>query len=121
MPYEYQIDKKEGLVRLTITGEIRFSELLELQTKFRQSPDFDPSMRELADMREASGELTIDELRTLALNSPFGPRAKRAVVVAQALHFGLARMFEQLHSYEAENFRVFYDIDEAAAWLGIIA
>ncbi|KAA0225874.1 MAG: hypothetical protein AKCLJLPJ_01533 [Fimbriimonadales bacterium] len=117
MAYEYRIDKAERLVYLTVTGEPEFRELLELQSKFRQDPDFDPSMREIADLRASTGHLNVDELRTLALNTPFGPGSKRAIVVAEPLQFGLVRMFEQMHAYEVENFRVFYDMDEAMVWI----
>ncbi|MEE4297832.1 MAG: hypothetical protein V2J24_00195 [Pseudomonadales bacterium] len=45
------------------------------------------------------------------------PDRRSAIVAGNALHFGLARMFQAYLGEREANVRVFGDFDEAVAWL----
>ena len=60
-----------------------------------------------------------DELRDLALKSPFRSGSRRAIVVDKDVVFGLSRMYEALAHDVGTEIKVFRDMDAAHRWLGL--
>ncbi len=122
MPITTRIDSDRGIRYHTISGpvlpEVISSELAE--TLF--SPDFDPEMPALWDVREAEGSITSGQIKDLAQligglwKEQKPPRV--ALVVAPGLQYGLARMYQQYADLARKiEVRVFKEGEEAEAWL----
>jgi hypothetical protein len=82
-------------------------------------PDFDPEFSQLVDFRQITGvEFGPEEVRQFAERSIYSPRSRRAILVKDDLHFGLARMFEIHRELNGETgIRVFRSFDEAMEWI----
>ncbi len=63
-------------------------------------------------------KLSEADIRKLAERRVFWPCARRAILVADDLGFGFARMFEMLREEAGEKgIRVFRNLDDALAWI----
>ena len=120
MPAEYELDLALGLVRTKEWGVLTEDDLRELYERIRSDPAFDPSFRQLCDLREVTKITTTAEaLRFLAQSRVFSPDSRRAFVVGRAVDFGLARMFQAYSEVAGQTVEVFREMDEAEAWLGL--
>jgi hypothetical protein len=116
----YSVDNRAGLVIVTATGAVTGEEVRALQARARSDPQVDPRLPVLLDYRRVeTPSFSADDLRRFAEGTPVHPSARRAIVVAEELAFGLARMFEAFSAIDrpGSNVRVFKDIDAARAWL----
>lgn len=116
----YVIDPARRLVTVICSGALTERELHAYQEKLKGDPGFDPSFSLLIDLSNAilSG-LDNENLRALALNTPFNAGARRAFVVPQALDQRLVLLFKG-HTESAAlgaSVRAFRSLDEALAWL----
>ena len=121
MAYEYAVDTERRLVRVRMWGDVTTAELLRLVQELGGDPRITPDFAELIDLAAASVKtITARHLRDLAA-SALDPVARRAFVTADALAFGLARMFESLRAANQapEENAVFMDLAQAEAWLGL--
>jgi hypothetical protein len=81
--------------------------------------------RELYDLRQQTNLFSVEEISRI-LNQTLNdqdlrpPKGKTAVVVDEAVKFGLARMYELRAEAEdiSSNTQVFLDLDQALDWLG---
>ena len=66
-------------------------------------------------------ELSAGHIREFASNSPFAPEARRALVAATDVAFGLARMYGTYRETISakDQIRVFRNIRDAEQWLGL--
>ena len=120
MPAEYELDLALGLVRTKEWGVLTEDDLRELYERIRSDPAFDPSFRQLCDLREVTKITTTAEaLRFLAQSRVFSPGSRRAFVVGRAVDFGLARMFQAYSEVAGQTVEVFREMDEAKVWLGL--
>ncbi len=119
MPVTYQIDKRRHLVITEWTGAVTLKEVRAHHAALRADADFDPSMSQLSDAREAKAVVPSNDLRLLAKESPFGKGSRRAVVGRSDLVFGVSRMYQTLIDPDAATVGVFRNIREAYDWLGI--
>ncbi len=120
MPAEYELDLALGLVRTKEWGVLTDDDLHELYERIRSDPAFDPSFRQLCDLREVTQITTTAEaLRSLAQSHVFSPGSRRAFVVGRAVDFGLARMYQAYSEVEGQTVEVFREMDEAKVWLGL--
>jgi hypothetical protein len=120
VPAEYRIDLPLRLVRTHEFGVLTDDDLRELYEKIRTDPAFDPSFRQLCDLRNVTQITTsVETLRSLAQNHVFSPGSRRAFVVGRAVDFGLARLFQAYSDAEGQTVEVFRDINDAEAWLGL--
>lgn len=92
-------------------------EAREHNAALRADPDFDPSMRQLSDARDAESTVSVDDLRLLARETPFGKLSRRAVVGSSDLVFGVSRQYVAFSGPDAPVLHVFREIDEAREWL----
>jgi hypothetical protein len=120
VPAEYELDLALGLVRTKEWGVLTDDDLRELYERIRSDPAFDPSFRQLCDLREVTKITTTAEaLRALAQSHVFSPASRRAFVVGRAVDFGLARMYQAYSEVEGQTVEVFREMDEAKVWLGL--
>jgi len=109
-----------------ISGEFNMDSLLKELGRFYDSPDYDPEMNVLWDLRQLNGlsALATSELsRLIAFVSrrwvSSQPR-RAALVVSRMVDFGMARMYEmRMESVSRQEIRVFTDFEQARQWLGI--
>ena len=90
MPVSFHIDKDQHLVVSVWSGVVTMEEAREHNAALRADPDFDPSMRQLSDARDAESTVSVDDLRLLARETPFGKLSRRAVVGSSDLVFGVS-------------------------------
>jgi hypothetical protein len=120
VPGSYLIDVANRLVVSRVWGVVAAETFIAHARGLAADSRFEPSFRQIADLREiARAELSAEDVRQIAEANPFGPGARRAVVVGADVIFGLARMYEQLADQSPDQFRVFRDYDEAVRWLGL--
>ena len=119
MPMRSEFDTTRRVVLTFGTGEITDDELKDHHVAMFGDPAFDPGFDQLADFRGAIPRVSSETVRMIARRSRFASEARRAFVVSSEVAFGLGRMFELSLGAEAETVRLFEDIDEARAWLGL--
>lgn len=119
MPTSYEIDSERRIIVVTVRGELRDEDLLEIHERLRTEPKLDPDFGVLIDLRSASGrDVTMGGVQDLiARPLLFSPQAHRAIVVRSDLGFGMSRMYELLRRDLTETIRVFRDVEEARRWL----
>jgi hypothetical protein len=115
------IDPDRHFIYTTVTGEITLAEIYEDMVRLASDPNYQPEMTGIVDMRNATVELTADELRQLAGELRNRPkvvaRARRALLVGSDLAFGIYRMFATLAMDGSTDYRVFRDEQAARDWL----
>jgi hypothetical protein len=120
MPVNFRIDVARKLVISECQGVVTGADLFDHQSLLGADPRFQPDFWQLFDFTGATEiHVSVEDVRELAARSPFRAGSKRAVVVSRPVHFGLVRMFDALTDEHAVDLRVFYDVAEAWAWLGM--
>lgn len=120
MPASYEIDPQQRLVISRAWGVLSDDDLHEHYAALTADPAFDPSFRQLADMRDVTRVTTSSTAIEEAAEIPaFTPGVRRAVVAAADLHFGLARMFAAYAESLGQEVRVFRELGAAREWLGL--
>jgi hypothetical protein len=119
MPAGYKIDKEHRLVMSTAYGVVTREDILFHQQRLVADPDFSPTFSQLADFtRTAKLEINAADVAAFAAKTIFAPEARRAIIVADAEAFGLARMFEILRDSKGEaGIRVFLSVEEGFDWI----
>jgi hypothetical protein len=117
------IDKERRIVITTAWDRVTFAEGKAHQDKLKSDPDFSPEFNQPLDATKVTAlEITPEEARRIAQGSLFfSPSSRRAWVAPTPFIVGMARMV-QIHREIAgakEQFRVFYDRNEALKWLGL--
>jgi|SRR5579859_4852242 len=121
MPATYRLDLAERVVWSKAWGLLRDEELAAHSRKLVTDPRFSPDFRQVQDLLDVvDAPLTPSGLREVARLNPFGPGARRAVVVPSAVLFGLARMHENLREGAGDELCVFRAMAPALEWLGLL-
>ena len=118
MPVTHRIIEDLRLVVTTWVGDVTLEESRQHNEGLRRDPAFSADMRQLSDARLARSQVTADGIRGLARSSPFGPDARRAILVSDDETFGVSRMYEA-QATEAGTMAIFRSRDEALTWLGL--
>ncbi len=124
MSISYRIESDLGVVFTTATGVLTDDELLAHKLTLSRDPSFRPGMVELSDVRGVGRlEVTPEGVRRMvavdAVGSDRPSNHKLAIVVAQDVVFGMARMYEMLSDPAGTSVRIFRGMDEAKDWLGL--
>ncbi len=121
---EFSVEPAARLRVATFTGTIDDAGLMAAYGELIASPDYDPSLNDLADLRAVERfEVSPEAVRRLV--SMFTPvdrlsvPTRLAIVAAADSVFGMARMYEMLRMDAPEEIHVFRDMAEARAWLGV--
>lgn len=118
MPVAYRILDDLNLVVTTWSGDVTLDESQRHNRDLRSDPTFRADMRQLSDARLARSQVPAEGIRGLARTSPFGPEARRSILVSDDETFGVSRMYEA-QATEAGAVAVFRDRAEALSWLGL--
>ena len=121
MSYRIHMDPTHDLVVVVLTGDVSEDDLHAFRADLMAHPDFHPGMRQLIDVRE--GRVVFDFARSMrhAKDDPFDASARRAALVTDALHFGMARMYDTTVGRGADHLKPVRSLEEAAAHLGVPA
>lgn len=120
MPASFVIDHVNRLVRSRAWGVLEEEDLAATQRGVRNDKQFDPMYRQVYDFSDVTEiRLSGERLRLLAYNSPFSPKATRAIVVNSDVAYGMARMYSLMGDRDPEHFRIFRDRESALRWLGV--
>jgi hypothetical protein len=120
LPAEHEIDVARGVVLTKQWGELSDGDLRGLYDRIRSDPAFDPTFRQLCDLRAVTRITTsVETLRALAQTRIFQPGARRAFVVGREVDFGLARLFQAYSEVEGGTVEVFRNMLDAETWLGL--
>src|ERR1051326_7264752 len=108
MPVTYKIDNERRVVYTDGYGTATDSEILDHNRKLASDPDFDPNFNQLLNFTEViSIDVKTETINLIASKRIFNLSSLRAIVVKPGLQFGLARMFQNLRSFEDSNIQVF--------------
>ncbi len=118
---QFRIDAEQGLVLSTWQGRMTDAVMLDAYRRFFGSPAYDPTHRELADLRPLDSiDLSTVGLKKMAQLVKTHRRAGPiAILASDDLAFGLGRMYAVFGRHETERIEVFRDEREATHWLGL--
>jgi hypothetical protein len=120
MPTSYFIDPVRRLVIIAADGVLTGAELLAEQRHLASEPQFQRDFSQLFDLtRVTEAQVSAEDIRAMASTTAFGPAARRALIVAEPLLYGLSRMFQLMLDDRGGTLRIFTDRSEAEAWLGV--
>ena len=89
---------------------------------FASDPRFRRDMRHLFSFDGVSDpRISCHAVRAVTKLNPFGPGARRAVVVRSDAAYGVARMYELSRDPARDELQVFRDLESALGWLGLAA
>ncbi len=118
MPSSYVLDAPHHLVRSRAWGVLTELESHEHYLRLKMDPAFDPSFRQLCDLRDVTElQASTTHLQDLAAKRVFASGAQRAFVAPSDLYFGLARMLQAFCDVEGSTIGVFRTMPEAEEWL----
>jgi len=116
----YRIDTALGVVFNTYWGVVTDEDLLNHQRELLADATFRAELNQLSNYLDVTGmEVSSALIRTLAESRAFLPGVRRAIVVDNALGYGLSRMYQALHEEAGEDVQVFRDLEAARRWLGL--
>ena len=122
MPLQYRIDLSIRTVFTRPFGVFTDTDARKHVEDLRNHPDFESDFNQLFDARDVTSfELSGACVREIATERVFREGAMRAFVVGTDVAFGMARMFEMLRDEAPDQIRVFQNINDARAWLGLPA
>ena len=120
MPTTYTIDDEHRVVFNRIWGVMDDPIVLRHSTAIRNDPRFNPDYGQLLDLRAVTRfALTTGAIRANADFTPYGPEARRAIVVVNEPEFGLARLFQMSLGDSGDRVLVTRDLAAALGWLGL--
>jgi hypothetical protein len=115
------IDQDKHAVYSTVTGEITMEEIRADMVRLAAEPLYSPDMPGIVDMRNATAQLTTDELRQITDALKQSPRVvsrtRRALLVGSDMAEGLYRLFATLAADGRTEYRVFRDEGMARDWV----
>jgi hypothetical protein len=122
MAIKTHIEPDTGLRRHKVQGKFMLVDIRQTLEAIYSRPDFRPDANVLWDLREATPDLSAEDVRQLAdfVAKNWGPegKSKAAFVVSSDYQFGMSRMYEMLLKSQSRNaLMVFRDIDDAERWL----
>lgn len=113
----------QGLSVVVYAGRVSAEELASLSEALLRDPAYQHVTRQLADLRQCEGiEVPTEELRDLARHVSVTDQregVRLAVVATRDVMFGMARLYTAHREPSTMEIRVFRDMREARAWLGL--
>jgi 3,4-dihydroxy-2-butanone 4-phosphate synthase len=115
------VNESDGIVCVTITGEICLRTILAEISSVTSQPSYNPNLSALVDLRQATSHMTADEILTLTQSIKLQPKTpqgtRRALLVNSDLMYGLYRIFAAFSEGGPVHYRVFECEKEARQWL----
>ena len=120
MPGAYTIDETRGLVLSRGWGVLTDDDLLTHARTLVADARFHPHFLQLVDFLGVSDvQVTSTGVQELAAINPFGPGARRALVVSRGAAYGFGRMYQMVRKDDRDELEIFHDLDSALGWLGL--
>ena len=115
MGTQFTIDVKQRLVLSTFFGESTEEEIIDMASRIRSHPDFDPSFSEIVDCSAASGAgISTAAIERISRRKNIFDRTSLHVIVAPKDHvFGLVRMAQTMAEQMVPNVAVVRTMEEA--------
>jgi hypothetical protein len=119
MPASYTIDTSRGLILSRAWGTYTDADMREHYRRLRSDGSFNPSFRQLIDLREVDQfEVTPEGVREVGRMRLFRPGTRRAFVVGSDLLYNMLLMFgTQPESAWGTRVALFRDPADAERWL----
>ena len=114
MPWTCDFDRRLALVRAVFTGPCSMDDVADYLVALSEDDRFEPSMREIVDLRRATFRADRMDLMRTARIDPFGARSRRALLVPDDLHFGMVRQFDSARAAAPGGPRPVRSVKEAA-------
>lgn len=124
MPSEHEIFEPNALAVVRLTGSVTADVIVQCAEQLYADPQWNPGFSSIWDVRKI-GELILlpeDVTHLLHLSREIIARAgtgRRAVVVARDLEHDIATLFSVREKPLGRETRVFWNLPEACAWLGV--
>lgn len=123
MPIDFRILPAQEIALCRAWNSVDDRDFLEHHDRLVQHEHFHSSLNQLFDLQSVTNlEVTTATLRELARRNPFGPGARRAIVIepGNPLTFGLARMYQGHAAEDPDRVVVQFDrVEGALEWLGV--
>ena len=124
MPIEFKVFRKENYFISTWSGKVTDSEAIKIFKAFYTSPEWVPSMHELADLSQfdfssisPEGLINMAKVNQMMLEEHNVTNIKTAVYTPHDLQFGMARIYEAWSADSPETVQIFRELHAAEAWL----
>jgi len=121
MAFSFEFAEAEQVLRLTFTGELTDSILLDAASKARVVALSLPPCKSIVDLScVTSYQVSTPVVMRFAESPPVRPDQPSPVIVApKDVSFGMSRMFEMLSHGVRPNMHVVHTMNEAYKWLGV--
>ena len=124
MPLRYKVIEDKKLVYVVGTDIVTFDDLVESLKSLSDDPRYTAPMRKLVDYRHLEKiELSMKESEAFArekdLRKNIFAHEQCAIVAPKDVNFGIARMHSSLIDQSTMITKVFREMEDARAWLGI--
>ena len=124
MPISIAIDEKNDLIIRTIKGLVSTQELIDSIEYTLKLPSFHQGMKSLTDLSEATHHTNSEDIKKIAelliKHSEKLVGGKAAVVVSRIVSFGMMRMLQSYADDSPLEISIFYSVEEAKHWLGLL-
>jgi len=121
MTVEFRVDRDEGIVYGTVSGEVTAEEIMNGLDAVINGEDYEPGFGGITDLRNLRWESDQGDLRRLVQfiirNRSRFKAHRSAVVVSSDRTYGMTRMFEVFSEQTPIKVRVFRDYDRALSWV----
>ncbi len=123
MPFEHEIDKKNGILCKHGTGEVSDEDFRAQLVAEANDPSFRPGLLKIADYQHLKPSWGSEGVRRIAatvreLEDRIGD-TRWAIVSNNNVVYGLTRMFIAVTEGSRVEVGVFRDIQDARTWLGL--
>jgi GAF domain len=119
IPTFYKVDRERKLVLTTGSGFVTREDVLTLQDRMSNDPEFDTSFSQVVDFAQLTDtDIGLADVQTFAQKDAFSSHSRRAIVVKGDVAFGFAKIFELYRQLRgASGIHVFRDPGEAFDWI----
>ncbi len=125
MPYLLKIDEKSGCAFIKWHGVFSLDENRKFRSDTADNAAFQACTKRLHDTRGVDISVPTSVIRTVAYADPVTTEpfveVRSAILVSSEMAFGMMRMFSTMYQDPRMNMRVFRNLDDAKAWLGLPA
>lgn len=121
--YRYLVNAEENLLIETFSGTVTLEMLEQVLSLLTRDPACEAHFRSIADFRDASARLSIDDLASFIVTRarmPEVPQGPRAILIKDPITTALAELYKNRLS-ELQAMRVCATPEAAADWLGLPA
>jgi hypothetical protein len=121
LPIKTWIDKDKKRIHSIVSGVVSLEEMLNTITTTVNHPDFKPGFNVLSDHTQIKKTITTKQVQALSSHiqklKPYLADTRWAVLTAKKSSYGMMRMLSVYLESIPVELEVFYNLEEAEAWL----